>query len=65
MPGCPPHSRRPAHRSRYLKSIFDKTGTRSRRELRARIFFDDFLPEIVARAPLDADGTLAPRPATR
>lgn len=47
----------------HLKSIFDKTGTHSRRELRARIFFDEFLPGIATRAPLDADGALIPRPA--
>jgi DNA-binding CsgD family transcriptional regulator len=47
----------------HLKSIFDKTRTRSRRELRARIFFDEFLPGIATRAPLAADGALTPRPA--
>jgi DNA-binding CsgD family transcriptional regulator len=40
----------------HLKSIFEKTGTHSRRELRARIFFD--LPGIDARAPLAANGAL-------
>lgn len=51
----------------HLKSIFQKTGTNSRRELRARIFFEEFLPGIDARAPLAANGALtshAARPAT-
>jgi len=51
----------------HLKSIFEKTGTHSRRELRARIFFDEFLPGIDARAPLAANGALTShtaRPAT-
>lgn len=43
----------------HLKAIFDKTGARSRRELRARIFFEEYLPEIAAGAPLDADGAIA------
>jgi DNA-binding CsgD family transcriptional regulator len=42
----------------HLKSIFEKTGTHSRRELRARIFFEEFLPGIDARAPLAANGAL-------
>lgn len=45
----------------HLKSIFEKTGTRSRRQLRARIFHQEFLPGIGANAPLDADGALARR----
>ncbi|MDQ3093500.1 MAG: hypothetical protein M3R46_17955, partial [Actinomycetota bacterium] len=36
----------------------EKTGTRSRRELRAQIFYQEFLPGIATRAPLDADGAL-------
>jgi len=42
----------------HLKAIFDKTGTRSRGELRARIFHEEYLPALAARAPLNADGTL-------
>ena len=42
----------------HLKAIFEKTGTRSRRELRARIFHEEYLPAVAAGAPLDADGAL-------
>lgn len=42
----------------HLKAIFDKTATRSRRELRALAFVEDCLPGMLARAPLDADGHL-------
>jgi DNA-binding CsgD family transcriptional regulator len=44
----------------HLKPIFEKTGTRSRSQLRAQIFFSENLPGIVARRPLDARGALAP-----
>jgi DNA-binding CsgD family transcriptional regulator len=44
----------------HLKAIFDKTATRSRRELRALAFVEDCLPGMLARAPLDADGHLIP-----
>ena len=43
----------------HLKAIFEKTGTHSRRELRARIFHEEYLPAVAARTPLDADGALA------
>ncbi len=42
----------------HCKAIFEKTGTRTRRELRAVIFFTDHLPAIVVRTPLDAGGHL-------
>ena len=42
----------------HLKAIFEKTGTRSRRELRARIFHDEYFPALAGGAPLDADGAL-------
>lgn len=44
----------------HLKPIFEKTGTRSRRELRAQIFFSEYLPGIATRRPLDAKGALVP-----
>jgi DNA-binding CsgD family transcriptional regulator len=42
----------------HCKAIFDKTGTRTRRELRALVFFHDHLPAIAVRTPLDAGGHL-------
>jgi DNA-binding NarL/FixJ family response regulator len=41
----------------HIKSLFEKTGVTSRRELVARIFLDDYLPHIAQRAPLTANGT--------
>jgi DNA-binding CsgD family transcriptional regulator/GAF domain-containing protein len=42
----------------HCKSIFEKTGTRTRRELRSQIFFHDHLPAIAVQTPLDAGGHL-------
>lgn len=42
----------------HCKAIFEKTGTRTRRELCAQIFFHDHLPAIAVQTPLDAGGHL-------
>jgi DNA-binding CsgD family transcriptional regulator len=42
----------------HCKAIFEKTGTRTRRELRSLVFFHDHLPAIAVRTPLDAGGHL-------
>lgn len=42
----------------HCKAIFEKTNTRNRRELRAQIFFQDHLPAIAVRTPLDVGGHL-------
>jgi DNA-binding CsgD family transcriptional regulator len=44
----------------HLKSAFEKTGTHSRRELRSKLFYEDYLPAIGRRAALDAGGSLIP-----
>ncbi len=41
----------------HLKSAFEKTGTHSRRELRSKLFHEEYLPAIGRRAPLDAHGS--------
>jgi DNA-binding CsgD family transcriptional regulator len=43
----------------HVKSLFAKTGVASRRELVARVFLDDYLPQIVSRTPLSAAGGFA------
>ena len=45
----------------HIKNLFEKTGVSSRRELVARIFIEDYLPQIAQSAPLTADGTFASR----
>lgn len=44
----------------HLKAIFDKTGVRSRRELVAQIFGQQYAPRLAAGAAVGADGWFAP-----
>jgi DNA-binding CsgD family transcriptional regulator len=46
----------------HVKSLFEKIGVASRLELVARIFPDDYLPQVVRGAPLTAAGGFAAAP---
>ena len=48
----------------HIKSLFEKTGVSSRQELVARIFLDDYLPQLVQQAPLGSAGGFVPRETT-
>jgi DNA-binding CsgD family transcriptional regulator/GAF domain-containing protein len=43
----------------HTKSLFEKTGVSSRQELVARMFLDDYLPQLAGGAPLTAAGSFA------
>jgi DNA-binding CsgD family transcriptional regulator len=45
----------------HLKAVFDKTSTRSRRDLLSQVFFHDHMPGIAAHDPLNAGGHLETR----
>jgi DNA-binding CsgD family transcriptional regulator len=45
----------------HLKSIFDKTGVRSRRELVAAILQEHYLPRAMTRQPVGPAGFFADR----
>ncbi len=43
----------------HIKSLLEKTGVSSRQELVARIFLDDYMPNVAERAPLGTSGSFA------
>jgi DNA-binding CsgD family transcriptional regulator len=40
----------------HVKSLYDKVGVTSRQELVARVFLDEYLPEVVRQTPLTSRG---------
>jgi DNA-binding CsgD family transcriptional regulator len=43
----------------YLKTVFDKGGVRSRRELVATVFRDHYWPRVLEETPVGQDGWYA------
>ncbi len=43
----------------HIRSLFEKTGVGSRQELVARVFLDDYLPQVAAGRPLTSRGSFA------
>jgi DNA-binding CsgD family transcriptional regulator len=47
----------------HVKSLFEKLGVASRQELVARVFLDEYLPEVIQQTPLTSHGRFEVKPA--
>ena len=45
----------------HVKSLYEKLGVASRQELVARVFLDEYLPEVVRKTPLTSRGRFEPQ----
>ena len=43
----------------HIKSLFEKTSVSSRQELVARVFLDDYMPQVARGSALTSNGTFA------
>jgi DNA-binding CsgD family transcriptional regulator len=48
----------------HIKNLFEKTGVSSRQELVARVFLDDYMPQLVQQTPLTSAGGFVQREPT-